>query len=75
MRSNLVFEATTASERTLTLVGREPSGVGGAQRRGGEVSLPIEKGWVAPLLTPVTLLSFVLPSVTTRYCYESNNND
>ena len=35
MRSNLEFEATTASERTLTLVGHEPSGVGGAQRRGG----------------------------------------
>ena len=38
------------SERTLTLVGHEPFGVGGAQRR-GEVSLPTEKGWAAPAHT------------------------
>ena len=73
MRSNLDCEATTASERVLTLVGPSPP-VSEAHRGGGEVSLPLEKGWVAPLLTPVTLLSLVLPSVTTRYCYESNNN-
>ena len=53
MRSNLDCEATAASERVLTLVGPSPP-VSEAHRGGGEVSLPLEKGWVAPLLTPVT---------------------
>ena len=57
------------SERVLTLVSPSPP-MSEAHRGGGEVSLPLEKGWVAPLLTPVTLLSLVLPSVTTRYYYE-----
>ena len=60
------FEATTASELTLTLVGREPSGVGGAtpsQRRGGGQPA-YRKGWAASAHTGDPPL---LPSVTTRY--------
>ena len=74
MRSNLDCEATTASERVLTLVSPSPP-MSEAHRGGGEGKPAKEKGWGAVLLTPVTLFTVVLPSVTTRYCYESNNND